>query len=87
VKKEIPGDPGGRDSVQGSPQEQNRRIKQVLSFIEKGMKVTDALKRVARKENISLSTMQRVWRKRTRRNGPEDTTLTDTKSLKPHDAS
>jgi hypothetical protein len=64
VKKEIPSDPGGRNSVQGSPQEQKHRIQQVLSFIGKGMKVTEALKRVARKEGISLSSMQRVWRKR-----------------------
>jgi hypothetical protein len=86
VKKEIPCDPGGRSSKQGSPQEQKRRVQQVLLFVEKGMKFTEALKRVARKENISLTTMQRIWRNRKpRSNEPEDDSLTGAKSSKPSD--
>jgi hypothetical protein len=72
VKKEIPGDPGGRHSIRGSPQEQKRRIQQVVSFIGKGMKITDALRRVARKENISLSSMQRIWTMRGAADSEED---------------
>lgn len=64
VKNDIPHDPGGRTSVRGTPEEQQRRVQQVVSHIAKGMKITDALKRVARKEGISLSSMQRIWRMR-----------------------
>jgi hypothetical protein len=64
VKKEIPGDPGGRRSVLGTPQEQERRVQRVILLYKTGVKLTEALKRVARQENISLSSMQRVWRKR-----------------------
>jgi hypothetical protein len=84
VKKEIPSDPGGRKSVQGSPQEQERRNRLVTSFIGKGMKITEALKRVARKENVSLSTMQRVWGKR---RGPLNEPEEDAPADKPPDAS
>jgi len=55
VKKELPVDPGGRHSVLGSSTEQERRIQQVLAHIKTGMRVTESLKRVARKEGISLA--------------------------------
>ena len=64
VKEEIPHDPGGRPQKQGNPEEQLRRIRQAASLIEKGLRTTAALKRVASKENLSLSTMQRIWRNR-----------------------
>ena len=73
VKKEIPSDPGGRKSVRGSPQEQKRRIEQVVSHIRRGVKTTEALKRVARKEGISLSSMQRIWRMRRGANSEDHT--------------
>jgi hypothetical protein len=64
AKKEIPPDRGGRPSVLGTPEEQGRRIQLVLSLIGKGASTTHALKRVAQREDISLSSMQRIWRTR-----------------------
>jgi len=64
VKKEIPHSVGGRPSVLGTPQEQKHRIQQVLLLIGEKVKTIDALKRVAEREGISLSSMQRIWRRR-----------------------
>jgi hypothetical protein len=64
AKNKLPHDPGGRKSVLGTPSEQARRIEEVISLIRKKVKVTDALKQIARKEGISLSSMQRIWRRR-----------------------
>jgi hypothetical protein len=64
VKTNIPHDLGGRSSRIGTPQEQQRRVQQVTTLIGKGMKITAALKRVAQKNGVSLSTMQRTWRMR-----------------------
>lgn len=72
VKNEVPRDPGGRSSVRGAPQEQQRRIQQVVSLIGKGMSITNALKRVAQKNHISLSSMQRIWRMRGGSDSAED---------------
>jgi hypothetical protein len=64
VKKEMPHDPGGRPRKLGTPEERARRVRQVIWFIEKGLGATEALRRVARKENLSLSSMQRIWKRR-----------------------
>ncbi len=61
AKKQIPHDPGGRNSVLGTPSEQKQRCEQVLALIGKKVKTTDALKRVAQREGISLSSMYRIW--------------------------
>jgi hypothetical protein len=89
VKKEIPSDPGGRRSVLGTPQEQERRVQRVLLLFKKGMNLTEALKRVGREENISLSSMQRIWRKRkiaSKKAGHEDEVIEteSTKTSKPN---
>lgn len=64
TKKEIPHPPGGRPTVLGTPQRQALRIQQVLSLIGKKVKTKAALERVAQREHISLSSMQRIWRTR-----------------------
>jgi len=64
AKKEIPPDRGGRPSKLGTPQEQKKIVKEVLSLIEEGAQTTDALARVARRHDLSLSSMQRIWKMR-----------------------
>lgn len=64
IKEKIPHRPGGRRSVLGTPEEQAQRVAQVLVLIGKKVKTTVALKRVAEREGISLSSMQRIWRER-----------------------
>jgi len=64
AKTEIPPDHGGRPSVLGTPKERVRRVQRVLSLIGQGVKTTDAIKRVARAEGISVSSMQRIWKMR-----------------------
>jgi hypothetical protein len=61
AKSDLPRDLGGRGSVRGDPQEQNRRTQEVTSLIGKGLSHTDAIKRVARKYGISTSSMWRTW--------------------------
>ena len=69
VKKDMPPDPGGRPRKLGTPEERTRRVRQVIWFIEKGLGTTEALRRVARLENLSLSRKNFSPRNRNPRDG------------------
>jgi hypothetical protein len=61
IKEEIPRDPGGRRPKVDNPQKQKQLVQQTASLIAKGTKTTDALRRVAQKNAISLRSLQRIW--------------------------